>query len=144
MITELNVPRSKLADFLDRVAGDLRRMEASVIYGTVRLLERDEESFLAWAREPWACVIFNLCVEHSNAGLARTSHACFCCGLTCLILTAFSLKSTWTGCPTQPLRPFPRTPCQNQAFLRLATKTREKCGLALRRMGIMEGTGPRL
>ncbi len=41
-----------------------------VIYGTIRLIERDEESFLAWAREPWACIIFNLHLEHTSAGFA--------------------------------------------------------------------------
>ena len=39
-----------------------------MIYGTVRLIERDDESFLAWAREPYACVIFNLHVEHTPEG----------------------------------------------------------------------------
>lgn len=69
MISELYVPRAVLSRFLAAAAGDLRRSGASVIYGTVRLIERDAESFLAWAREPWACVIFNLCVEHSDEGL---------------------------------------------------------------------------
>jgi len=27
---------------------------ANVVYGAVRLIEKDDESFLAWAREPWA------------------------------------------------------------------------------------------
>ncbi len=39
-----------------------------MIYGTIRLIERDDESFLAWAREPWACIIFNLHVEHTAGG----------------------------------------------------------------------------
>lgn len=71
MITELYVPRSGLLRFLDRARDDLRRHGASVIYGTVRLIERDRESFLRWAREPWACVVLNLCVEHSERGLIR-------------------------------------------------------------------------
>ena len=53
----------------------LRRGGVPVIYGTIRLIERDEESFLAWAREPWACVIFNLCVAHTPAGLAAAQTA---------------------------------------------------------------------
>ena len=71
MISELYVPREKLSRFLDLARADLRRLGASVIYGTVRLIERDTESFLRWAREPWACVIFNLCVEHSPSGLDK-------------------------------------------------------------------------
>ena len=75
MITELYVPRARLADFMAEAATELRRLEADVIYGTVRLIERDDESVLAWAREPWACVIFNLHTEHSPAGLDRASAA---------------------------------------------------------------------
>ena len=71
MISELYVPRTALPVFLARARDDLWRLKASVIYGTVRLIERDSESALAWAREPWACVIFNLCVEHSPQGLAK-------------------------------------------------------------------------
>ncbi len=70
MITEIYVPRPALAAFMGGAAEQLRRGGVPVIYGTVRLIERDDESFLAWAREPWACIVFNLCVEHSAAGLA--------------------------------------------------------------------------
>ena len=63
MITELYVPRAKLAEFMHAAAETLRQRKENVIYGTVRLIERDEESFLAWAKQPYACVIFNLHVE---------------------------------------------------------------------------------
>jgi hypothetical protein len=46
-----------------------------VIYGTVRLIERDDETVLAWAREPWACIVFNLHVDHTPEGLARAADA---------------------------------------------------------------------
>jgi FAD/FMN-containing dehydrogenase len=69
MISELYVPRPLLADFLAAAARDLRALDANVVYGTVRLIERDEESLLAWAREPWACVVLNLHVEHTRAGV---------------------------------------------------------------------------
>ncbi|HKR65677.1 MAG TPA: FAD-binding protein, partial [Thermoanaerobaculia bacterium] len=75
MITELYVPRAKLADFMLAAAEELRTRKTSVIYGTVRLIERDDESFLAWAKEPYACVIFNLHTEHSDAGLERAADA---------------------------------------------------------------------
>jgi hypothetical protein len=42
-----------------------------LIYGTVRLIERDGESFLAWAKDRYACVVFNLHVEHSAAGIGK-------------------------------------------------------------------------
>jgi FAD/FMN-containing dehydrogenase len=69
MISELYVPRDKLAAFMQAAAGVLREARMPVIYGTVRLVERDTDTLLAWAREPWACVIFNLCVEHTPAGI---------------------------------------------------------------------------
>lgn len=75
MITEIYVPRPALSPFMGKAGELLRGGGTQVIYGTVRLIERDEESFLAWAREPWACVIFNLCVEHSPAGIAAAQAA---------------------------------------------------------------------
>lgn len=75
MISELYVPRERLADFMADAAHDLRVHEVDVIYGTVRLIERDEESLLAWARAPWACIIFNLHTEHTAVGIERAASA---------------------------------------------------------------------
>jgi FAD/FMN-containing dehydrogenase len=75
VITELYVPRARLAELLAAAAGDLRRHQSDLIYGTVRLIERDRDSFLAWAREPWACVVFNLHVDHDDRGLERAAAA---------------------------------------------------------------------
>lgn len=71
MIAELFVPRAMIAEFMARVRRDFRTHEVDFIYGTLRLIERDDETFLAWAREPFACVIFNLHVTHDTAGLAK-------------------------------------------------------------------------
>ncbi|HEX8456993.1 MAG TPA: FAD-binding oxidoreductase [Pyrinomonadaceae bacterium] len=71
MITEVYVPRASLREFLERVRRDFRRHAVELIYGTVRLIEHDEESFLAWAKDSYACVVFNLHTEHSAAGLAK-------------------------------------------------------------------------
>jgi FAD/FMN-containing dehydrogenase len=76
MITELSVPRERLADFLGAAADELRRLGADVIYGTVRLIERDDETVLAWAREPWACTVLNLHVDHDSAGVERAAAVC--------------------------------------------------------------------
>ena len=73
MITELYVPRPRLERFLDDCRRTLRMTGADLIYGTIRLIERDEESFLAWARDDWACVIFNLHTEHTPRGLKRVA-----------------------------------------------------------------------
>ncbi len=73
MISELYVPRERLPDFLRSASKHLRDCQANVIYGTVRLIERDTESALPWAREPWACIVFNLHVDHTPAGIARAA-----------------------------------------------------------------------
>ena len=75
MISELYVPRGDLHGFMADVAEDFRAAAVDVIYGTVRLIERDEETFLPWAREPWACVIFNLHTVHTADGLERSAAA---------------------------------------------------------------------
>ena len=73
MITEIYVPRTGLARFLERVRDDFRRHRVELIYGTIRLIERDDESFLAWAREPWACIIFNLHAAHTDQGVRKAA-----------------------------------------------------------------------
>ncbi len=75
MITEIYVPRDALGRFLEDVRQEFRRPDAGVIYGTIRLIERDEESFLAWARQPWACIIFNLHVVHNPKGIERAGES---------------------------------------------------------------------
>ena len=65
MISEIYVPRHELASFFAEVRADFRKNSVDLIYGTVRLIEKDEESFLRWAREPYACIIFNLHTAHT-------------------------------------------------------------------------------
>ena len=68
VITEVYVPLQSLAAFMHDVRVEFRQHKTEVVYGTIRLVERDEESFLAWARESFACIIFNLHVSHSPEG----------------------------------------------------------------------------
>lgn len=75
MITEIYVPRNRLASFMEDARIELRNQNANVIYGTVRLIERDDESFLCWARESFACVIFNLHVTHDAPGIENAARA---------------------------------------------------------------------
>jgi FAD/FMN-containing dehydrogenase len=71
MISELYVRRSDLPAFMARIRRDARANDFNIIYGTVRVIEREDETMLAWAREPWACVVFNLHVDHTAAGLRK-------------------------------------------------------------------------
>jgi FAD/FMN-containing dehydrogenase len=73
MITELYVPMSKLVAFMDSLARDIRQHEANLIYGTIRLIRRDDETILAWAREDFACIVMNLRVGHSDLGLQEAA-----------------------------------------------------------------------
>jgi len=75
MITEINVPRPALKGFLEEVREDFRKHRTELIYSTVRLIERDEESFLPWAKQPYACTVFNLHTVHSPEGLKRSEYA---------------------------------------------------------------------
>jgi FAD/FMN-containing dehydrogenase len=74
MISELYVPRTALPGFMAAARERGRADRLNIVYGTVRLIERDEESLLAWATEPWACVVFNLHVDHSPDGLRKAEH----------------------------------------------------------------------
>lgn len=65
MITEIYVERPRLATFMEDARALLRQRRANVIYGTVRMIERDDETFLAWARARYACIALNLHVEHT-------------------------------------------------------------------------------
>ena len=75
IITEINVPRHQLNDFFAEVRNDFRKNEVELIYGTVRLIERDTDSFLPWAKQSYACTIFNLHTVHSPEGLRHSADA---------------------------------------------------------------------
>ena len=70
-ITEIYCERDALERFMQEVREYARRDKVDIIYGTVRLIEQDRESFLAWARKPYACVVFNVHVEHTTSGLIK-------------------------------------------------------------------------
>jgi FAD/FMN-containing dehydrogenase len=75
VITEIYVPPKYLYLFLEEVRADFRRNKVNLIYGTIRLTERDEECFLAWAKARYACVIFNLHTEHTPEGREHSARA---------------------------------------------------------------------
>src|SRR5216117_948718 len=75
IIKEIYVPRVDLPDFLTQAAALLRSNRTTVIYGTVRLIEKDDESFLAWAKESYACIIFNLLTFHTPTGIESSARS---------------------------------------------------------------------
>ena len=116
IITEIYVPRPALDEFLSEAADDFRLNRVNCVYGTIRLIERDEESFLAWAKQRYACTIFNLHTEHTPEGCEHSAAA-----FRRLIDMAASRDGSWFltyhtfGTREQLLRCYPELP----EFLRL-------------------------
>ena len=77
IITEIYVPRSELPAFLAEVREDFRTNQVNMVYGTIRLILQDTESFLAWAKQSYACIIFNINTVHTPTGLEHSTKA-FC------------------------------------------------------------------
>jgi len=75
MITEIDVPRTALVDFMEEARVVLRKEGANVIYGVVRLIEKDDESFMPWAKDRYACVVFNLHVPHDTQGIEKAARS---------------------------------------------------------------------
>jgi FAD/FMN-containing dehydrogenase len=75
MITEVYAPRASLPEFMEEIRKVFQEKKTPVIYGTIRLIEKDDESFLAWAKDRYACVIFNLHVDHSPEGLEQAAES---------------------------------------------------------------------
>lgn len=73
MIGEIYVPRQRFVDFMQEAAADFRRNSVDLIYGTVRLIERDAESFMPWAQQDYVCIIFNLHTPHTELGIEATA-----------------------------------------------------------------------
>ncbi|MBL4770479.1 MAG: FAD-binding oxidoreductase [Planctomycetes bacterium] len=69
MICEFYVPGPRLPEFLEAMAHVVRREKANLIYGTVRFIESDTDSFLAWAKQPYTCIVVNLRVTHDEQGI---------------------------------------------------------------------------
>jgi hypothetical protein len=74
-MTEIYCERDALERFMGEAREYVQRNGVSVVYGSVRLIEHDNESFLAWARKPYACVTFNVHIEHTTGGVIRGADA---------------------------------------------------------------------
>jgi FAD/FMN-containing dehydrogenase len=73
IITELYVPPEHLIELLRAAARLLTERRTPVVYGTIRLIQPDSETVMAWARQRFACVIFNLHVDHTEASIASVA-----------------------------------------------------------------------
>ena len=73
VIGEHYVPRDRLLAFMQQAREVFRSHGTEVIYGTIRAIMRDTVSFLPWAKDDFACVIFNVRTPHTEAGKQKTA-----------------------------------------------------------------------
>jgi FAD/FMN-containing dehydrogenase len=73
MITEVYVSRDALLPFLSKARDDFSRHQVDMTYGTIRWIEKDDESFLPWAKEPAVCIVCNLHVVHTEQGKKKAA-----------------------------------------------------------------------
>jgi len=71
MLSELYTPREKLPEFMSTISEVLLAGGIPNIYGTIRLIEQDDGTYLPWANENFACVIVNLLVTNTEAGIEK-------------------------------------------------------------------------
>ena len=72
LIFEVYVPRDQLIAFVEDARSQLLGSGIPLVYGTIRFIEKDRDTFLAWAKRSYACVIFT---PHVAAGKASMETA---------------------------------------------------------------------
>jgi FAD/FMN-containing dehydrogenase len=73
MITEVYVRPDALLSFLRAARKEILDRKVDLTYGTIRFIEKDDESFLAWAKERSVCILCNLHIVHTEAGRAKAA-----------------------------------------------------------------------
>ena len=75
VLTEILCERSALEAFLADLRTFARAAELNIVRASIRLIEQDKETFLPWARRPYASVGLNIHVERGTRGLIRAGDA---------------------------------------------------------------------
>jgi hypothetical protein len=57
MITEIYTPKENFLPLMATARQDFIDHGVDMTYGTIRFIEQDAESFLAWAVEPSVCIV---------------------------------------------------------------------------------------
>ncbi len=73
MITEVYVSKEAFLPFIAQTRKDFLEHKVDMTYGTIRFIEKDRESFLAWAKEPSVCIVCNLHVIHTEEGKKKAA-----------------------------------------------------------------------
>ncbi len=73
MITEAYVTQDNFVPFMAKVRQDFIEHHVDMTYGTIRFIEKDNDTFLAWAKEPSVCIVCNLHVRHTDEGKQKAA-----------------------------------------------------------------------
>ncbi len=73
--TEVYLPQEDLTEFLDMVREDFRKNGVNLIFGDIGVIQKDNESFLVYARKPFARISFNIHTVHSHVGVDQSRQA---------------------------------------------------------------------
>jgi len=76
LILEIYVPRPELISFLEESRRVLLASGLPLVYGTIRFIEQDKDSFLAWAKKRYVCVIFTPHTSNEAHALKKTEETC--------------------------------------------------------------------
>src|SRR5262249_49121388 len=76
LIVEVYVPPRDLIPFLEDARRVLLAGALPLVYGVIRFIEQDKETFLAWAKKRYACVIFAPHTSSEPKALHKTGEAC--------------------------------------------------------------------
>jgi len=76
LILEVYVPRDELISLFEEARRILLESAMPLIYGTVRFIEQDKDSYLAWAKKRYACVIFSPHTSGEAQDLKKTGEVC--------------------------------------------------------------------
>jgi FAD/FMN-containing dehydrogenase len=75
VLSEFYVPLVKLPDFLFGARDYFLSNNQNVIFSSIRFIEKDDETFIPWARERYACIVLNFHTAHSSAAIQSTMKA---------------------------------------------------------------------
>jgi FAD/FMN-containing dehydrogenase len=76
LILEVYVPRNELISLLEEARRTLLASELRLIYGAIRFIEPDKDSYLAWAKKRYACVVFSPHTSVETQDLKKTADTC--------------------------------------------------------------------
>lgn len=76
LILEVYVPRNQLISFAEDARYQLLKAGIPLVYGTIRFIEKDQDSFLAWAKKSYACAIFTPHVAADPMEMQKAQRLC--------------------------------------------------------------------